>query len=321
MSYLRQLTNRMEAAWPKASLRAYLIAIILLTIAPIAAILSLQVFNEVRSEQAQLEDELARSAGAMSQAVERELLSSLDGLSVLAESELFQQGHVATLGRLLQGRPRRDWDSVFLLERDGSVVLDTAAPQVSAQSAGALRDLQRRVSSQRAPAVSGLSPGQPGERYVAIAMPVDEDGAVRYVLGARMGETVWQRLASGAGKPAGGNAALYDGQDRLIGYSLADVAPAGAALPRDAAASMRNRPAGVHRSSDVDGSAVYAAWEAIPMSDWRVRVAVPAVPIDAAHRKALLAALTTSGGSLLLGLLLAALVARRVARPLPRLAT
>ncbi|HMA08744.1 MAG TPA: histidine kinase dimerization/phospho-acceptor domain-containing protein, partial [Ramlibacter sp.] len=232
-----------------------------------------------------------------------------------------QQGHVATLGRLLQGRPRRDWDSIFLLERDGSVVLDTAAPQVSAQGAGALRDLQRRVTSQGAPAVSGLSAGQPGERYVAIAMPVDQDGAVRYVLGARMGETVWQRLASGAAKPDGGNAALFDGQDHLIGYSLADVAPAGSALPRDAAASMRNRPAGVHRSSDVDGSAVYAAWESIPMSDWRVRVAVPAVPIDAAHRKALLAALTTSGGSLLLGLLLAALVARRVARPLQRLAT
>ncbi|MEO8655959.1 MAG: hypothetical protein ABI409_17675, partial [Ramlibacter sp.] len=74
MSYLDQLNDRLEAVWPRASLRAYLIAIMLLTIAPIAAILSLQVFTEVRSEQAELEDELARSAGALSQTVERELL-------------------------------------------------------------------------------------------------------------------------------------------------------------------------------------------------------------------------------------------------------
>jgi PAS domain S-box-containing protein len=322
MSYLRQLTDRMEAIWPKASLRAYLIAIMLLTIAPIAAILSLQVFTEVRSEQTRLDDELARSAGALSQAVDRELLSSLDGLSVLAQSELFQQGRVAALGRLLQGRPRRDWDSVFLLDRDGSPVLDTASTHLSAQSANALRQLHSRVMSQRAPAVGGLSAAQPpGERFVAIALPVVQNGAVRYVLGARMGEAVWQRLASSASKPDGGNAALYDAQDHLIGYSMADVAPAGTALPRDAALSMRDLPSGVHRSSDVDGSAVYAAWESVPMANWRVRVAVPAVPIDAAHRKAMLAALTTSGGSLLLGLLLAALVARRVARPLRRLAT
>ena len=139
MSYLRQLTDRMEAIWPKASLRAYLIAIMLLTIAPIAAILSLQVFTEVRSEQTQLEDELARSVGALSQAVDRELLSSLDGLSVLAQSELFQQGRVAALGRLLQGRPRRDWDSVFLLDRDGSLVLDTASTHLSVQGVNAAK--------------------------------------------------------------------------------------------------------------------------------------------------------------------------------------
>ena len=322
MSYLRQLNDRLEAVWPRASLRAYLIAIMLLTIAPIAAILSLQVYTEVRSEQAELEDELARSAGALSQTVERELLSSVDGLSVLGQSGLFQQGRIAAMGSLLHGRPRRDWDSVFVLDRDGSVVLDTAPARMSTAAAQALRELQHRVVERRGSAVGGLSEvQQPGERFVAVALPVMQNGAVRYVLGARMGESVWQRLASSASKPNGARAALFDAQDHLIGYSVADVAPAGTSLPRDAADSMHGRPAGVHRSSDVDGQAVYAAWQSIPMADWRVRVALPAAPIDAAHRKALLAALTTSGGSLLLGLLLAALVARRVARPLHRLAT
>ncbi len=321
MSYLRQLNARLQALWPTASLRAYLIAIMLLAIAPIAVIMSMQVFNDVHSEQSQLEDELARSAGALSQAVERELQSSFDGLSVLARSELFQQGRIAGMGRLLQGRPRRDWDSVFLLERDGSLLLDTANPHVPADPGAALRQLHQRVLAQRRPVVMDLAPAsRPGERFITVALPIIRDGAVRYVLGARMGEPVWQRLAASASKPDGANAALFDSRDQLIGYSMADVAPAGTALPSDAAASMRQRASGVDRSSDVDGREVYAAWHSVPLADWRVRVALPAAPIDAAHRQAMLAVLTTSGGSLLLGLLLAALVARRVARPLQRLA-
>ena len=57
------------------------------------------------------------------------------------------------------------------------------------------------------------------------------------------------------------------------------------------------------------------------MSGWRVRVALAAGPIEAAHRKAIIAALSTSGASLLIGLLLASLVARRIAGPLQQLAT
>ena len=321
MSSPRQIRDRLAAVWPKASLRAYLIAVMLLAIAPIAAIMSLQIFTEVRSEQAQLEEELTRSAGALSQAVQAQLLSSFDGLSVLAQSELFQQGRVAALGRLLQGRPRRDWDSVFLLDSDGALLLDTASPRVP-EAAGALRELHQRVLSQRRPAVTGVAEIEhPRDRFIAVAVPVVQHGAVRYVLGARMDEAVWQRLSSNASKPAGADAALFDAQDRLIGYSKATVAPAGTALPQDAAESMQGRPWGVHRSSDVDGRVVYAAWQAVPVAGWRVQVAVAAAPIDAAHRKAIVAALSTSGGSLLLGLLLAALVAHRVSRPLHQLAT
>jgi len=320
MSFLHRLNDRFERSWPTASLRTYLFAVMLLATLPLATLMSLQIFMEIRAEQAQIEEELGRSAAAFSQSVQRQLLSSLDGLGVLAQSELFQQGRIAALGRLLHGRPRGDWDSVFLLDRDGSVVLDTAAPR---QPTGdTLRDLHQRVLRSGRPAVSGLKEQQrPGSRAIAVARPVIQDGAVRYVLGARMGEAVWQRLSSTASTPAGGHAAVFDGDGRLIGYSAAAGGPPGATLPSDAAAAMQGLATGVQRTSDVDGRIVYAAWRDVAFAGWRVWVAVPAAPIDAAHRKALLAALAASGGSLLLGLLLAALVARRVTRPLRQLAT
>ena len=299
-----------------------MVAVILLATLPIAGIMSFQIFMEVRSEQARIEDELARSAAALAQTVERELTSSLDALGVLSQSELFQQDRITALGRLLQGRPRRDWDSLFLFDRDGTLVLDTAPSRAAAGPLEPLRALHQRALRKVEPVVSGLSDGQPpGSRAVAVALPVVQGGTVRYVLGARMGEAVWYRLASTASAPGGARTGLFDAQGRLISYSTGAAAPLGTALPPDAAESMRGRSSGVHRSSDIEGRTVYAAWQTVPMAGWRVRVAVPAAPIDSVHRKAIIAALSTSGGSLLLGVLLASLVARRVARPLHQLAT
>ncbi|MBA3772057.1 MAG: response regulator [Ramlibacter sp.] len=322
MQYPRPLKHWLERCWPAASLRTYLVAVMLLATLPIAASMSLQIFMEVRHEQARIEEELARSATALSQTVERELASSLDALAVLSQSELFQQGRVAALGRLLHGRPRRDWDSIFLFDRDGALALDTGPQQTKQDSARPVHELHQQVARSGRAAVSGMADHEAaGHRAIAVALPVVQGGTLRYVLGARMGEAVWQRLVSTASVPGGAHAAIFDGQHRLISYSLGGAAPAGTALPGDAAASMQGRSSGVHRSSDVDGRIVYAAWQTVPQSGWRVRVALPAGPIDTAHRKAIVAALSTSGGSLLLGLLLALLVARRIDRPLRQLAT
>jgi PAS domain S-box-containing protein len=322
MQLMQRLIDRLDSLWPTASLRTYLVAVMLLATLPIAAIMSMQIFMEVRSEQARIEDELARSAAALKQTVERELGSSLDALTVLSQSELFQHGRVNALGRLLHGRPRRDWDSVFLFDRDGTLVLDTESQRPGRGPSPELREVHQRVMRTGRPVVAGLWDDQPpGNRAVAVALPVVQAGQVRYVLGARMGEAVWQRLAAMTDRPEGGHASIFDRENRLISYSLSRAAPAGTALPRDAAESMKGRSFGVHRSSSVDGRTVYAAWQTVPMSGWRVRVVLPAGPIDTAHRQAIIAALSTSGASLLLGLLLASLVARRITRPLNQLAT
>ena len=317
MSLLSRLEARLERVWPTASLRTYLFAVMLLATLPMAVLMSVQRVTEIREQQARVEEELAASAAALAASVDRQLRSSLEGLQVLAQSELFQQGRIAALGRLLHGRPRGDWGSVFLLDRQGAMVLDTGQPREKAPSE-VLRRLHRQVLRGE-PGVSALSEQAPGQRWTAVAVPIVENGQVRYVLGARMDESIWQWLSSTARRPGAAKAAVFDAQGRLLGASMATV-PRGATLPPDAAAAMTRTPSGMHRSSDSDGSTVYAAWRTSPLSGWLVRVSVPAAPIDAAERRAIGTALATSGGSLLLGLLLAALVARRVAHPLRQLA-
>lgn len=315
--------TRLERYWPSAPLRTYLVAVILLATFPLAALMSFQIFMKVRSEQAQIEDTLARSAIALSQAVESELTSSLDALAALAHSEALRQSGPLQLQRLLRAgpRPRREWHSVFLLDSEGILLVDTAGPARRAAAAGLL-DIHQKVRQTAQPVVSGLVDDTgPSGRAVMLAVPVMHDGALRYVLGTRVQDGVWQRVAGAASRPEAGYAVIHDARHRLISYTLSARAPEGARLTADAIESMRGRPSGVERATALDGRAIYMAWQSVPVAGWGVQVALPAAPIDAAHRQAIAAALSASGGSLLLGVLLAAMAARRITRPLHQLAT
>jgi signal transduction histidine kinase/CheY-like chemotaxis protein len=298
-----------------ASLRKYLAAVLLAAVLPVASMLTWQVWHDLQTQQKQAEDELLRSATALAGSIDRELASSVDALTVLSQSEIFQQGRIAAMGRLLQGRPRRDWDSIFLLDANGATVLDTAQRGHSLPR-DALRDLHARALKSRGAVVSGLT-GNPG---VAIALPILQADRVRYVLGVRTSDAVWTRLAMNASHPEEGVARLFDADGRLISQSSAGAVPAGARLARESLEAMKSHASGVQRTAGVDGEDVYAGWAAVPLSGWSARVAVPAEPIDAARRHAIVAALSTSGLSLLVGLVLAALVASRIARPLRKLA-
>jgi signal transduction histidine kinase len=317
---LQRVKDRIERSWPTASLRTYLVAVMLLAILPIAAFMTAEIYGDVRERQAQIDAELSRSAAALSLSVERELASSLEALNVLSQSELFHQGRIAALGRLLHGRPRRDWDSIFLLDRDGSPMLDTAGPGLQDPTSG-MRELHRQVLRRQQPVIWAIGGAGADHRGIAVAMPVKQGGQLRFVLGARMSDDVWRRLVTSASVPPGGNASVFDAQHLLISHSRSMVVPAGSTLADDALAYMGDRPSGTHRSTSLEGKAVYAAWQTIPLAGWHARVWVPAGPIDSARHQAIAAALSASGGSLLLGLLLAALVARRIARPLQRLAS
>ncbi|MDB5947829.1 MAG: putative histidine kinase, hybrid [Ramlibacter sp.] len=316
---LDRIKTRLERYWPVASLRTYLVAVILLATFPIATLMCVRMFMEVRSEQAQIESSLARSAAGLAQAVESELSSSFDALGVLAQSELLQHADQSQLEQRLGGRPRprRDWDSFFVVNGSGRILLDTARSPADTV-APEVQQLLHAVLEHGQPAASGLIHG-PGA-HVVLAVPVNVGGLPRYVVAARIGAAVWQRLADGANPPPGGVATLLGPGLKVISATgELEGAPA-APLAPETAEAMRSEPAAVHRSTAADGSALYSAWRLLPSSGWGVRVSLPAAPIDAGHRRAILGALSTGGASLLLGVLLAALAARRVTTPLHQLA-
>jgi signal transduction histidine kinase len=282
-------------SWPRASLRTYLVAVILLATLPIALLMSVRIFADVRQEQARTQDLLTRTAAALSIAVDAEMGASFDALRALAQADPRQPAGRAALERRLrsQPHPRREWDSLFLLDRAGTIVFDTAGANVP--PAPQVLDLQRRVLDLARPEASGLIDGV--APHVVLAVPVLADGGVQLLLAARVGVAAWQRLALGAQPPPGAAVSLLGPDGSVITGSGA------APLPVPA----------------TDG-ALYAARQVSPLSGWQVTASLPAAPIDASHRKAIAAALATGAAGLLLGVVLAALAARQVTRPLHQLA-
>lgn len=282
-----------------AGARMWVVAIVLGALAPISGWLAWEVASEVHVQQERSYRELRRAASEFAVSVNRELSSSMDALTVLSQSELFQQGRITAMGRLLQGRPRRDWDSIFLLDVQGNVVLDTAPRPPPPQ---ALRELHAAALKTLTPVVSGA--GQPPG--IAIAMPVTQGDHVRYVLGVRLNDAVWPRLAANASLPAQARARLYDRQGHLISQSDGS---GGGTLGASVLQPMQRAPAGLQRAPDGDRDA-YTAWDVVPVAGWFARISMPAAPIDATTRELVFHGLSTSGAALLAGLVLAAALAR-----------
>jgi CheY-like chemotaxis protein len=313
MGPLQLLKERLRTSAPTAPLRTYLLAGVLLCVAPVVAVMGVNAYMNADGERTRAEDELRRIAYTLAQSVEHETGSSYEALALLARSDAIQQGEPSRLNRVQDWRLRRDWDSVFVLDRDGAVLMDTRAPGAADKS---LNELHRRISAGGRPAATAIVDGSTGRiGAVALAIPVRQAGVVRYVVGARVASPMWQNLLGTAGLPEGAHAGLFDDQSRAI----ADTDPRADALT-SAEVAAAPEAAAVRRVHDSRGREMYAAWQTVAAAQWRVVVSQLARPIEAAQRRGTIAALVAGGASLLLGVWLALLAARRIASPLQRLA-
>lgn len=325
---MRSRPSSSPSSWPTASLRTYLVAVILLATVPIALLMSVQIFTDVRQQRVRLEAELERTAGALAQSVQRELGASVDSLTALTYAETLQRAEVARFARWLGSRPlmRSSWSRVYLRRPDGQVVFDTAAPRTrTPQTAHTQAEAAWQAFVQGTPAdavsVSPLLTDpltlQPAS---VVEVPVFVDGQVLYRLGAWVDASVWQQIIERAGTPAGGITMVFDRDTRVIARTLDPQNTVGNLLPAAARRAVQGRAEGSARVDMFGGGQLYAAWHEVPNAGWRVGVGMPAQPVEQMQKQAMLAALATAAGCLLLGLTLALTVARRVTDPLRELA-
>jgi signal transduction histidine kinase len=303
--------------WPVASLRAYLVAIMLIATLPVVALMGYQILRDAGANDERIGKELERSAAATAQNVERELASSTDALTILARTTLLPSAGTVDFERAVRqdARLHPTWRGVFLIGADGRLLFDSSPTKSGAVRPGfddaafARNDARAVITNQ---AGDGGAPG-----LSAVAVPVVAAGLRRYVLGAWIEPAAWQELLQKSGPPADGFVSLVDRQQRVMASTRVSEHPVGRTLPRRDAAAQAP---GVHRTTLRDGEAVYTAWQDVPAARWAVAVSVPAAPLDAARRRAFVTTIVGLALCVVLGVYFASLVARHLVGPLRELA-
>ena len=334
---VRLLAAQLDQHMPAATLRAYLVAVILLATVPIALLLAYNLASDVRSARQSATALLQQGATMLARTAEQDVSASLDALTALSLSPGLQDGDLRAFDEYLRKLPQRrsQWRSVFVTDDRGRMLLDTVSysnrPLPVHEET---RTLVFKVLARGHAAVSGLSWHMAeGAQVVLLAVPVYQQGVVRYVLGARISADSWGLLLDSAVVPAGGFIALFDADDRPIAIKAA--VPLGSPKRQDDTALDPPTQLAAHaliafqrRSdrSDADRpvvlgtDAVIAGWKRVAGTDWNAGIGLPAEPITAAEQRILWSGLATMGICLLLGVTLASLLAWRLADPLRRMA-
>lgn len=325
------LPDRVSASWQTASLRVYLVALILLATLPIASLMAYWIFTDIQGQQQRMKMELQQSANSLAQIVERELVSSIDALAILANMDAIQRHNIAAFEKSLRStrlQLRPNWLSAYLLDAKGKLLFETTP----AKPAGRARpsSFTPPPFPDQLPAGTGNPPARisnlvvdhwPDKSAIAIEVPVLIDGKPRYRLGAWVAATVWADLLHKAGTPPGSVAGVYDRGHHLIAGSAAPAALIDEKPAATLVSPLGSSVSGIQRTARGAQDATYDAWSTIAPAGWVVAVGVPAGPFDARHDRAIGIALATGFACLALGVLLALLMARRLTHPLDQLAT
>lgn len=321
----RHLLRRFRPSWPTASLRTYLVLLLLIATVPSAVLMCYQIVANVAAQESRMKEELRRNANSLAQTVEREIASSMDALAILAQSDSLQRGDVVQFEVFLNRSPvlRTSWSSAFLLDiRDrGRVVFNTSRLRVSTARGPGPDEVRQMLAMQR-PFVSNLVVDGQHSRYATVvSVPVFVGSEFRYVLGVWIPVSVWQELIQQAGPPLDGFNTVFDSRNVVIARTLLPERFVGESLAPQAVALTRRTADGSQLTDLLGGGSTFTAWQHIPSIDWGVAVGIPAEPVRVAQREAMAAALATAVGCLLLGMVLAMSIARRVTGPLHALAT
>ena len=311
--------------WPSATLRTYLVAIILCATLPLAALISFRIVADGEQDRELTAAGLRGTARAVATVVDRELAASGDGLRMLARSETLQRLDIAGFEQWLRSRGplRPNWGRIALLDAEGRLLfeidgagnrspLPTAPAEVGALAAAWSAEPQAEVL------LSVLDVAAP-QRATWIGAPLSTPDGARYLLAARLGLEEWQALLQGAAPDGGGYVALFDKERRILARTVEAERFAGQALPASAVAGMGHAPSGSHKTALIGGGETYVAWQLLGGGAWGIGVGVPAAGIDAAQRSAVFRTVSFAAACLLLGIGLSLLVARRVTTPLRRL--
>lgn len=308
-------------------IQSWLITLVVVALVPVLSFTLFAVLSLVERERSTMALALQDSARTLALAVDQELEGSITTLQGLATSaKLTSEDYPGFYQQLDRARTetRRTWWTAGVVDQSGHLVVSLDPPIDTMLGMVLERDDFWAAVRTGRPWISDrfLEPASQ-EAVVLVGVPVMRLGGLQHILIAVLRAASLSMNLAHHRLPPGVTARVLDRrQATVVGMPMATTSPAttSPAPTGELAGALRQYSAeGFGRFPIEGGEGVYAAFARAPLSGWTVTLVVPESAFEAPWRRWLL---TMGGGGaflLLVGLGLAAVAARRIARPIAAL--
>jgi signal transduction histidine kinase len=286
---------------------------------PFLAFIGFVLFQFASSERAHLEDDTLGSARRVAVAVDREISRLVSALDVLALSNALALEDWPTFHAQVS-RIRDHQNLVAVLrDMDGQQIVNARVPWGQPLPRFQIPGEETVLSRMRYN-VSNVYRGVTTPAYLfSVTVPVMKNGQRRYLLSFSIPAEGLRDILNRVEHGANLTIAIIDRQGRIMARSDRHAEFVGQSASEDLMVNTVARE-GVWTGTGAEGDAVFAAFTRTTFSDWRVVVSIRESALEAPLRRSLL--VFGSVGLIFAGLALGAssFYARRIVRPMQRLA-
>jgi signal transduction histidine kinase len=271
-------------------------------------------------ERSQAERSLQGTARAVALVVDRQLAGMVCLLQGLATSPSLTDGNLAAFRQQALGAIHNDGVWLVLMASSAQQLVNTLRPFGATLPSHPFPDNVRKVFETGQPVISDLFLGPvSGEYTVAVDVPVIRDGKVIYDLAMGLLPTVLTGALRDQRLPDSWRAVIFDRQNLIVARTHAQEQFVGQPLTPALRRQLSLHDEGIFENRSLEGVPMLAAYSRSPDSGWGVVIGVPRSELMASFRTSVMLVLGIGLALILAGLLLAGMVARRIARPISAL--
>jgi PAS domain S-box-containing protein len=276
-------------------------------------------YSGYRAEQQAIDQRMQDTARALSLLLDREIDKSVLAMRVLSQSPTLAKGDFESFYNRVRDVRLADPSWIALFEPGGRAIFNTRVPYGVRLPDSNRPDVLRQVQETRRPHVSDLYTGSlTGERLITINVPVTLNEQVGYILSLAITPEAFQNIIRDQRIADGWNAAVLDGSKRIVARSRAPERFVGQLASTNVQEALAGSSEGLLQSVTLDGIAVRTYFSLSPAYGWSFVISIPTSELAQSIERSLFW-LMILAGVVLLGLLLAALLSRAIARPVDQL--
>jgi PAS domain S-box-containing protein len=307
----------------RLSLRARLVLLVVATIVPLTAFTLARRYFDYQKAIESAGHETLTLARSLRVAVEKDLQARITILQVLARSSSLREGNVDAFRLDAEAvvADQFSGSSILLLLPDGQQVMNTRLPQGAPLPARPSLKSLRQVLAIGRPAVSDVFQGTVVQGpLVSIDVPVRRsEGTITYVLSLNPSFDAFADTIRRQQLPEGWSASVLDREGANVAHNLSSDQAVGQTTVATLRQHVAIEPEGVFLTRSHEGIEVVSAFSHVEPFGWSVVVGIPLSELTAPAVSAALRTLGAAGVALLIGVILAIIVARQVTRPIQAL--